>query len=119
MDWLFSTEGFPPRWHCGPGFAEAPALGWLLISANVLIFAAYMGFGSVMAYWLRTRLRLPLDLTLAVSAFFVFCGGGHLIYAIEFWAPVYRFDAAWMVGQAAISLYAFLRAGFLISRGLG
>lgn len=98
---LFDTSDFPARWSCG-NWSEG--LGWLHISSDLLIFGAYMAIPASLALVAGRRRDLPLRpiLWLFVS-FILFCGLTHLIEAIIFYEPVYRFAGLMKAATALIS----------------
>jgi PAS domain S-box-containing protein len=83
---------FPPRWECGLGWHETPALGWLHIFSDIAIFSAYFAIPCILLYFIRRRGDLPFRMIFALfGAFILFCGTTHLIEAIIFWWPIYPF----------------------------
>ena len=98
---LFSTDGFPPRWHCG----EWSALhGWTHIGADAAIFGAYAAIPAALIYFALKRKDVPfLPIFWLFGAFILACGTGHLIEASLFWHPWYRFSAAMKVFTALVS----------------
>lgn len=98
--WLFDTSGFPPRWQCGTWPA---ALGWLHIAGDLGIWSAYMAIPCAIAIFLARR-RLPLPgIAWLFIAFIASCGIGHLLEAVTFWLPLYRFTGAWKAITALLS----------------
>ncbi|MDF1667666.1 MAG: PAS domain S-box protein, partial [Planctomycetota bacterium] len=99
---LFDTDDFPARWHCG---YWSSAHGWTHIVADTMIWAAYMAIPLAIVYFLvKRRESLPMARVLWLfGLFIVSCGFGHLIEAIIFWFPVYRFAALVKVCTALIS----------------
>lgn len=90
INFLFATDRWPPRWRCGHWTDE---LGWLHICSDIAIFLAYLSIPAVLAYWCIKRRDIPFNYLLVLFALFiVFCGSGHLVEAVIFWKPVYRFD---------------------------
>ena len=90
---LFDTQGFPPRWSCGAGWQDDPSLGWLHIASDLAIFGAYTAIPIVIAYFVLRRRDLPFPRVFWLFVIFIFaCGTTHLISAIIFWKPIYRFD---------------------------
>ena len=112
---LFATADFPPRWRCGSWPAE---VGWLHVGSDCLIFAAYLaiplGLLGVMAWRAKRaggtlvqkwRAAVPFPkLTVAFAAFVLMCGVGHLLEAVIFWHPVYRFAGLWKALTAVVSV---------------
>jgi Sec-independent protein translocase protein TatA len=86
---LFDTSGFPARWHCG---VWSESLGWLHVGSDIAIFAAYTAIPVVLAYFVLRKPGVPFPRVFLLFVVFIFsCGFGHLIEAIIFWHPVYRF----------------------------
>src|SRR5690349_11560253 len=86
---LFDTDGWPPRWHCGQW---SDSLGWLHIGSDIAIFSAYVAIPCVLAYFILRRKDFPFPRIMWLFVAFIFaCGFGHLIEAVIFWQPVYRF----------------------------
>ena len=112
---LFGTEYFPARWYCG---SWTEPLGWLHIVSDLAIWAAYMaiplGLLSLMAYrakqasgtWLqRWKHAMPFPgLMTAFAIFVLLCGVGHLVEAIIFWHPIYRFAGVLKAVTAVVSI---------------
>lgn len=86
---LFDTSDFPPRWRCG---VWDDAHGWLHILSDLAIFGAYTAIPLVIAYFVVRRKDIPFPRIFWLFVIFIFaCGTTHLIEAIIFWQPVYRF----------------------------
>jgi len=101
---LFDTEGFPARWSCGAAWQQEPGLGWLHIIADLAIFGAYTAIPMVIAYFVLRRRDLPFPRIFWLFVIFIFaCGTTHLIGAIIFWKPIYRFDGLVKVITAVAS----------------
>ncbi len=101
---LFNTEGFPPRWYCGTAWSQEPFWGWAHIIADTAIWGAYMGIPAVLFYFLRQRKDLPLPGVLWLFGAFIFCCGlTHLIDALIFEWPIYRFAAVMKIVTATVS----------------
>lgn len=89
---LFDTSGFPPRWNCGTAWTDFH--GWVHIISDLLIWAAYMSIPFMLVYYINKRPNTPFPKVFYLfSAFIFYCGIGHLIEAIIFWNPIYRFSA--------------------------
>jgi signal transduction histidine kinase len=99
---LVDTTDFPARWHCGSWSA---AHGWTHVTADVLIFLAYMAIPVMFARLYRQRRSdVPFpQLLLLFSLFVAACGTTHLIEATIFWKPVYRLSATFKVATALVS----------------
>src|SRR5215813_10548169 len=91
---LFDTSGFPPRWDCGTGWAQEPAVGWIHIFSDLAVFAAYTAIPLMLLYFVfhkKTGSFLPIFWLFAV--FILACGTVHLLEAAIFWHPWYRLSA--------------------------
>lgn len=101
-NFLFDTSLWPARWHCGSGWTAT--LGWIHILSDIAIFLAYISIPAVLLYWCIKRRDIPFNYLLVLFALFIlFCGSGHLVEAIIFWHPVYRFDGLVKFATAIIS----------------
>jgi signal transduction histidine kinase/ActR/RegA family two-component response regulator len=98
---LFNTSGFPPRWNCGTWTAGH---GWLHIVSDTAVFGAYTAIPVVLAFFVIRKRDVPFPKIFWLFAAFIFaCGFGHLIEAIIFWQPVYRFAGVVKFGTALVS----------------
>jgi PAS domain S-box-containing protein len=101
---LFDPSGFPPRWHCGSGWAESPWLGWLHVLSDLGVWGAYLAIPLVLMYFLWRRKDLPFrTIFLLFGGFILACGTTHLMEAIIFWWPVYRLAGLIKLCTALIS----------------
>lgn len=86
---LFNTDGFPPRWHCG---VWTNGEGWLHILSDIAVFGAYMAIPCVLVFFVIRKRDVPFPRIFWLFALFICaCGFGHLLEAIIFWQPIYRF----------------------------
>jgi signal transduction histidine kinase/CheY-like chemotaxis protein len=98
---LFDTKDFPPRWYCG-NWSEAN--GWLHIIADLGVWSAYVAIPFVLVFFLRKRSDLPFRTVFWLfGAFILACGSTHLMEAVIFWWPAYRFAGLIKVCTALIS----------------
>jgi PAS domain S-box-containing protein len=99
---LFDTSDFPPRWKCGNWDAGH---GWLHILSDLAIFGAYTAIPLVIAYFvIRRKDDIPFPRIFWLFVAFIFaCGTTHLIEAIIFWQPVYRFAGTVKLLTAIVS----------------
>ena len=98
---LFDTSDFPARWHCGNW---SDLHGWLHISSDVAIFAAYAAIPFTLVYFLKKRTDIPFPPVFWLfAAFIAACGLGHLLDATIFWHPWYRLAGAVKVLTALAS----------------
>lgn len=99
--WPFDTSGFVPRWRCGHWYAE---LGWLHIVSDSLIWLAYLAIPAVLIFFLRRRRDLPFPRIIWLfGAFILACGTSHIVEAIIFWYPIYRFAGLVKLATAVVS----------------
>jgi hypothetical protein len=99
---LFSTAGFPPRWHCGDW---SRFHGWLYIVSDVTIWLAYLLIPTILILFIQRRRDIPFPPVFWLfGAFIVACGTTHLLDAIMFWAPAYRVSALVRLATAVISM---------------
>ncbi len=88
---LFDTSLWPPRWHCGK-WTEFH--GWLYIISDLLIFSAYFAMPVIIVRYIASRANARFHKVYFLFAAFIFaCGFTHLLDAITFWYPIYRFNA--------------------------
>lgn len=86
---IFDTTGFPPRWKCG---TWSPELGWTHILSDLAIFGAYMAIPISLAFFVMRRRNVPFPTIFWLFvAFILCCGFTHLIEAVIFYRPIYRF----------------------------
>ncbi|QDT16941.1 PAS domain-containing sensor histidine kinase [Alienimonas californiensis] len=112
---LFDASDFPARWYCG---SWTEPLGWLHIVSDLGIWFAYMAIplGLLALMWRRScqatgtlgqrwRHAIPFPgLMVAFATFVLLCGFGHLVEAIIFWHPMYRFAGVLKAVTAVVSL---------------
>lgn len=99
---LFDASGFMPRWQCGDW---SPALGWLHIVSDSLIFVAY----ACIPLWLMVFVFKRRDIALKAVvwlfvAFILSCGLTHLLDASMFYYPAYRLLGVMKAITALVSL---------------
>lgn len=113
---LFDTSGFPARWHCG---IWSDALGWLHIGSDVAIFAAYTAIPLVLAYFVLRKPDVPFPKIFWLFVVFIFaCGFGHLVEAIIYWHPVYRFAGVVKLVTAAASWATVVALVYIVPQAL-
>jgi chemotaxis family two-component system sensor kinase Cph1 len=101
LETLFDTSGFMPRWYCGDW---TRAHGYLHVVSDSLIWGAYTAIPIVLAYFVIRRRDVPLNkLFWLFAAFIFFCGTTHLVDAMMFYWPAYRFLGAFKVCTAVVS----------------
>jgi PAS domain S-box-containing protein len=88
---LFDTSDFPPRWHCGHW---SDFHGWLYIISDLMIWSAYFAIPLIIIrYITRKQDARFIRIYVLFASFILACGSTHLLDAIIFWVPVYRFSA--------------------------
>ncbi len=88
---LLDTSSWPPRWHCGK-WTEFH--GWLYIISDLLIFSAYFAMPVIIVRYIVSRTNARFHkVYFLFAAFILACGFTHLLDAVSFWYPVYRFNA--------------------------
>lgn len=103
---LFSTRGFPPRWHCGDW---TQFHGWLYVASDIVIWLAYFIIPTILILFIQRRRDLPFPPVFWLfGAFIVLCGTTHLVDSIMFWAPAYRVNALVRVATAIVSMITVL-----------
>jgi|GEM_PF-943542 len=99
---IFSQSEWPARWYCG---SWSDFHGWLYIVSDIVIWAAYFLIPIFLIRFVRSRKDFPFPKTIWLFiAFIAFCGATHLIDALIFWIPVYRFSALIRFATAVISM---------------
>lgn len=97
---LFSTHLWPPRWQCG---TWSDFQGWLYIGSDVAIWGAYFAIPLLLVN-IVSKKKVPfLPVFWLAAGFILFCGFTHLVDAIIFYYPIYRFAALLRFCTAAIS----------------
>ncbi len=113
---LLDTSDFPPRWHCGNW---TDVHGWVHITSDLAIFGAYMAIPVVLGYFIRKRPDVPfLPVFWLFAAFILACGTTHLLEAVIFWHPVYRFAGLVKFVTAVVSWVTVIALVPTIQRAL-
>src|SRR6478609_1074276 len=98
---LFDPTGFPPRKDCGEGWTSA--LIWLHVTSDLFIWLAYLSIPLVLLYFTRRR-DLPYPRLFVLFALFILaCGHTHLVEALIFDYPIYRFAGVLKFLTAVVS----------------
>lgn len=98
---LFDTSDWPARWNCG---IWSDFHGWLYILSDIAIWAAYFAIPFTLVYFIQKRGEIPFKSIIWLFIFFIlFCGSTHLIDALIFYVPVYRFSALVRFMTAVVS----------------
>lgn len=98
---LFSTDGFPARWWCGHWTSFH---GWFYILSDIGIWSAYFAIPVLLLLFVKRRKDIPFPRIFWLFAAFIFaCGATHLLDAVMFWWPAYRFANLVYFGTAVIS----------------
>ncbi len=101
VETLFDTSDFPARWRCGHWTSVH---GWWHILSDLGIWGAYFAIPLVLIFFTWRRKDLPFrNLFWLFGGFILFCGTTHLLEAVIFWWPVYRFAALIKCCTAIIS----------------
>ena len=88
---LFDTNDWPQRWLCGNW---TDFHGWLYILSDLMIWAAYMTIPLILIRFVVVKKGVPLlNVFYLFGAFILLCGLTHLVDALMFWWPAYRFNA--------------------------
>ncbi len=100
---LLETGSWPPRWQCGEWTSFH---GWLYIGSDLLIWLAYFAIPSILAFFVYQRKSyIPFRFVFILFIGFILaCGLTHLIDALIFWWPAYRFSALIRFITASVSL---------------
>lgn len=99
---LFDTSDFPARWNCGDW---TPLHGWSHILSDLAIAGAYsvIPFALAAYWWIkRTEMAFP-RLFWLFGAFIFSCGATHVMEAVIFYHPAYRFAALLKIITAVAS----------------
>ena len=98
---LFDPTGFTRRAEHGTGWN--PALIWLHATSDLFIWLAYVSIPLVLVYFTRRR-DLPFPRLFVLFALFILaCGTTHLLDALMFEYPAYRFAGVMKAVTAVIS----------------
>jgi PAS domain S-box-containing protein len=98
---LFSDSGFPPRWHCG---RWTDFHGWLYIISDLMIWAAYFAIPIIIIRFITRKQGARFQkIYFLFAAFILACGTTHLLDAITFWYPAYRFNALMRFATGVVS----------------
>ncbi len=102
---LFKTDGFPPRWECGEAWAAENWLGWLHIVSDLATFLAYFAVPVVVVFYVarHRNVKFPRIFYIFLGLIFFSCGTVHLVEAIIFWDPIYRFSGIMKATTAIFS----------------
>jgi PAS domain S-box-containing protein len=111
---LFDTTGFPARWYCGQVWQAEPFWGWLHILSDLGTFGAYTAIPLVLLFFiLRKRQDIVFPQLFVLFGAFIFaCGATHLVEALIFWYPIYRFSGVLKLATAIVSwatVFALIR----------
>ncbi|WP_080241679.1 sensor histidine kinase [Spirosoma rigui] len=88
---LTDTSDWPPRWYCGNW---TDFHGWLYIVSDLTIWLAYMAIPLILIRFVILKKGVPLpSVFILFGAFILLCGATHLVDALMFWWPAYRFNA--------------------------
>ena len=114
---LFDTDDFPARWHCGNW---SDPHGWLHIVSDLAIFGAYISIPVLLfTFAAKKRHEVPfLPVFVLFGMFILACGTTHLLEAIIFWEPVYRFAGLVKLLTAVVSWATVIMLVPIVPRAL-
>lgn len=113
---FFDFSGFPARWHCGDWSAT---LGWLTITSDLVIFAAYTAIPLTIALYVKRRGDVPFPHVFWLFCAFIFsCGTTHLIEAVIFWYPIYPVQGVLKCLTAVVSIAAVVATARIMPAAL-
>lgn len=99
---LMTTSNWPARWTCGTWSA---ADGWIYIISDLITFAAYFSIPIMLFFYLwKKDLGFFKVLAFSFGIFILSCGITHLVDAIIFWEPIYRFSGFVRAVTAIVSV---------------
>ncbi len=112
---LFSTELWPARWNCGEWSSFH---GWLYIISDLMIWFAYFLIPIIILRYFSGRVNVIKyqKFYLLFAGFILLCGSTHLLDAIMFWVPVYRFNALLRFVTGVVSLITAYKLFQLLPR---
>ncbi len=100
---LFETAYWPARWHCG---YWSEFHGWIYILSDLSIWAAYFTIPIIIIKFVSQKSGIRFyGAYFWFAAFILTCGFTHLLDAIIFWYPIYRFSALLRFVTALISWF--------------
>jgi hypothetical protein len=103
---IFDTDGFPKRWDCG---TWSDFHGFVHIFSDVTIFLAYTAISLLSVYFVVKKKTVPfLPVFWLFAAFILACGFVHLLEAIIFYYPLYRFAGLMKLITAIVSVLTVL-----------
>src|SRR5262245_61437850 len=113
---LFESSRFTPRGETG---GWTPALAWLHITCDLLIWIAFMAIAVMLVYLARRRRDLPfISIIVMFGAFIIACGFTHFMEVMMFSAPMYRCSGLLKVITALLSWAAVIALIPLLPKAL-
>lgn len=113
---LLDSSGFTPGRHQGGWSSE---LIWLHISADLMIWLAFLAIAMTLVYFIRRRPRTPFPwMFWMFGLFIVSCGFTHFMNVVTFEDPVYRLSALIKIITALASWATVLALIPLIPKAL-
>lgn len=98
----FRVDGLMPHGYC---LIWNPLLLWSHVSADLIIFVAYMMIPMAIFYFSKKRPELKFKNIYALFYSFIFlCGLTHLISMIVLWRPMYGVEAIFKIMTAIVSM---------------
>lgn len=102
LNGIFSTSDWPPRWYCGKW---SNFHGWLTILSDLTIWLAYFVIPVILLKLTQTIKNIPFTPVFWLfGAFIILCGFTHLMDAVIYWWPAYRFGSLIKFVTAVVSL---------------
>jgi two-component system, chemotaxis family, sensor kinase Cph1 len=99
---VFYTGNWPARWNCGKW---TDFHGWLYIASEIMIWGAYFAIPILLFRIIAKRRDIPFPKVFFLfSLFILLCGSTHLMDAIIFWWPAYRFSAVLRFATGVVSV---------------
>jgi PAS domain S-box-containing protein len=100
---IFESELWPARWHCGHW---SDFHGWLYIISDLMIWAAYFTIPVIILKFVSKKKGIRFHAAYFwFAAFILSCGFTHLLDAVIFWVPLYRFSAVLRFLTALVSWF--------------
>jgi len=94
-------SGFMPHGMC---YAWKPAVLWLNVGSDIMIFLAYFSIPFALLTFVRRRHDLEFKgMFILFAAFIILCGITHFMSAWVVWNPDYVLHGAWKLATALVS----------------
>lgn len=113
--WIVPSQ-FMPHGHC---YLWKPALLWLYVISDSLIFFSYYTIPIALLSFVRKRQDLQFNWVFVMFSLFIFaCGTTHFISIITIWQPAYWVDALAKAFTAIVSSITAIMVWRLIPTAL-